>query len=215
MKTPLTAAVFCLALGGAALAQTWEVSFSPLYPRISPTPLGSISEEDKKDDDTKLKALSGYGARLTWNTRGYYGHEIGFNYIRARLTSTVRTTEDDVTVTTVLEDRVPVRQAYYNFLMYFMPKGERWRPFVTGGFQATEYGAPGFEQWPTGKSRNYGFNYGGGIKLRLVPHALLRLDVRDYIGGKPYDLESEDLTKFGGRIRMFEASAGIVITFKK
>ena len=127
----------------------------------------------------------------------------------------MRETVEGKTVTSVLEDRVVIRQAYYNFLMYFMPKGERWRPFMTGGIHVTEYGAPGFEDWPTGKSRNWGFNYGGGIKLRLFPHALVRLDVRDYIGGKPYDLESEDMMKFGGRLRMFEASAGIVITFKK
>jgi len=215
MRTPFTAAFLCLASCTLTRAQTWEISLSRLYPRISPTPLGSISEEGKEDDDTKLKGLYGYGARLTSNTPGYYGHEIGFNYNQARLTSKVRETVEGKTVTSVLEDRVSVRQAYYNFLMYFMPKNERWRPFMTGGIHATEYGAPGFEEWPTGKSRNYGFNYGGGIKLRLFPQALLRLDMRDYIGGKPYDLESEDMMKFGGRLRMFEASAGLVITFKK
>jgi len=77
-----------------------------------------------------------------------------------------------------------------------------------------EYGAPGFELWPTAKSRHYGFNYGGGIKLRLFPQAWLRLDARDYISGKPYDLEREDPMTMGGRLRMLEASVGISITFK-
>jgi hypothetical protein len=185
-----------------------------VYPRISRAPLGSISDEGKKDDDTKLKGLYGYGGRLTWNTPGYYGHELGFNYNRARLTATVRTTTEGQTVTRVLEDRIVVRQAYYNFLMYMMPRGERWRPYIAVGAHAVEYGAPGFEQWPTGKSRHYGVTYGGGIKLMLFKHALLRLDVRDYIAGKPYDLERKDPMQMGGRLRMTEASAGISITFK-
>lgn len=215
MKTPLTVTVLGLAWCGAAWAQTWEVWVSRIYPRIHSTSLGSISEESKKDDDTQLKARDGYGARLSWNTRGYYGHELGFNYNRARLTAKTRTTVGRETVTTVLEDRIAVRQAYYNFLMYMMPKGERWRPYLTGGAHAVEYGAPGFEQWPTSKSRHYGFNYGGGIKLRLFPHALVRLDVRYYFSGKPYDLEGADPMKMGGRLGQIEASAGIGITFKK
>lgn len=201
-------------MGGAAGAQTYEVSASRIYPRIGQAPLGSMSEEKKKDDDTKLKGLYGWGARLTWNTPGYYGHELGFNYHRARLTATVRTTTDGNTVTSVLQDRVVIRQVYYNFLMYMMPRGERWRPYIAVGAHGIEYGAPGFENWPTGKSRHYGFNYGAGIKLRLLPRALLRLDVRDYVGGKPYDLEREDVTKMGGLLRVMEASAGISITFK-
>lgn len=214
MRTPICAVLTCLLMCGAAWAQKYEISVSRLYPRIGKAPLGSMSKEDKKDDDTKLKGLYGWGGRLTWNTPGYYGHELGFNYNRARLTATVRTTEEGVTVTSVREDRVAVRQVYYNFLMYMMPRGERWRPYLTVGAHGVEYGAPGFEDWPTGKSRHYGFNYGAGIKLGLFPRALLRVDVRDYVAGKPYDLEREDITKMGGLLRMMEASAGISITFK-
>jgi len=214
MKMPLTSLLFCLALAGAATAQTWEISVSRILPRISSAPLGSISEESKKDDDTKLKGNYGYGGRLTWNTRGYYGHEIGYNYIYAQLTTAFRVTEDRVTTTTTLKDDITIRQASYNFLMYFMPKGERWRPFMTGGFHLHDYGAPGFSEWPTGKSRNYGFNYGGGIKLRVIPNGLLRLDLRDYVNGKPYDLEGADPTTFlGGWLRQLELSAGFTITF--
>ncbi len=213
MKKLLFAACFCLVVCAAARPQAHEISVVGAYRRINPTPLGSISEEGNKDDDTKLKGGSAYGARLTLNTKGYYGHEVGYLYGRAKLTTTLRTTEGDTTVTTVAEDRVILRQAFYNFLIYFMPRGERWRPFITGGAQAHQYGAPDIPEWPTGSSRNYGFNYGGGIKLRLFEHALVRLDVRDYIGGLPYNLKFEDEMKFGGRLRQREASFGLSIGF--
>jgi opacity protein-like surface antigen len=213
MKTPLTAAMCCLAWYGAATAQTWELSASRIYPRFSGTPLGSISEEEKKEDDTTLKGLYGYGVRLTRNTKGYYGHEIGFNYNYARVTAKHSTKQEGKVVTTTLQDRILVRQAYYDFLMYCMPNGERWRPYIAVGVQGTDYAAPDLKEWPTGKSRNYGFNYGGGIKLRLLRNVYLRLDVRDHWGGKPYDLEREDVTKSGGRLRLLEGSAGISLGF--
>jgi hypothetical protein len=213
MTKPLSAALFCLLVCGAAPAQTYEISVSAGYPRLSSAPLGSLSQEGAKDNDTKLKGLQSYSARLTRNTRGYYGHELGFSYSRARLETTLRTTQGGKTVTTVAQDRIDIRQAHYNFLMYFMPKGERWRPFMTGGGQVQEYGAPGIPEWGTGKSRRFGANYGGGIKLMLFKHALLRLDVREYIGGKPYDLTFEDPMKTGGLYRQLEASFGISIAF--
>jgi len=213
MKTPLTAALCCLAGWGGATAQTWELSASRIYPRISGSPLGSISEEEKKDTDTTLKGLYGYGLRLTRNSKGYYGHEIGFNYNYARVTAKYSTKQEGKVVTTTLQDRILVRQAYYDFLMYCMPNGERWRPYIALGVQGTDYAAPNLREWPTGKSRNYGFNYGGGIKFRLLRNAYLRLDVRDHLGGKPYDLDREDQMKFGGRLRLLEASAGISLGF--
>ena len=42
---------------------------------------------------------------------------------------------------------------------------------------------------------------------------LFRLDVREYIGGKPYGLKFEQDTKFGGIVKQLEASAGFGLAF--
>jgi hypothetical protein len=213
MKTLLVAGLFSLITYGAGQAQTFEITVTGGYPRVSSAPLGSISPEDGKDDDTKLKGDYGYGLRLTVNTPGYYGHEFGYMRNRAKLSTIVRTTVDNATVATTLEDTITIQQAFYNFLIYFMPKNERFRPFMTGGLQMYRYAAPNIPDWPTGSVRSYGANYGAGIKIRLFEHALIRADFRDYIGGKPYDLTFQDVTHSGGILHQLEASFGIAITF--
>ena len=180
---------------------------------IGGAPLGSISDTKPKDNDTRLKGEYGYGVRLTLNTKGYYGHEIGYIYGRGTLTTTTRAEEGKTVTETTHKGKVVFRYAFYNFLMYCMPRDERWRPFIAVGLQAHQYGAPAIAGWDPGGTRNYGGNYGGGIKIRLFKNALVRFDVRQYIGGKPYDLTFEDQLKSGGLLRQLEGSFGVAITF--
>ncbi len=198
---------------GAAFAQKYEVSVFGMYPRFGRPLLGSLSATPN-DKDTWLTGQYGFGARITANTKGYYGHELGYMMQRVNFHTDYTTTVNDASVTTRLEDRVKVQQAFYNFLVYFMPRDERWRPFITGGFQVAQYGAPRIAIWPGGGSRNFGGNFGGGIKLKLFPHAQARLDIRDYLGGKPYgQLNFSDVQKAGGLMRILEGSVGLGITF--
>ncbi len=205
---------------GGEKKPTFEFSLIGAYPKWGNALLGSINTEDPKDNDTKLKGEYAYGARLTVNTRGYFGHEFEYMYQRAKFQTEYRTTVDEVDVTKQLQDRIAIQQASYNFLIYFMPNGEFWRPYVTGGAQAYKFGAPRFAEWPGGGSRTYGVNWGGGLKLKLG-RALVRLDFRDYIGGKPYnlafqqpsatDLQAKDNS--GGMLHLREASVGVGFTF--
>jgi hypothetical protein len=210
MKKLLSAVLFTCTAWAVAQAQKFEVSVLGGYPLISGAPLGSISQEKPKDTDTKLKGRYSYGTRLTWNTKGYYGNEIGFTFNRATFRTTLRDADG---VETVRQDQIMVHHLFYNFLIYFMPAGERWRPFMTGGLQVQQYAAPRIPEWTLGHSRNYGGNYGGGLKLKLFKHALVRFDFRDYLGGKPYDLTFADQTKGGGIFRQWEGSVGLAITF--
>lgn len=218
MKKLVWSVLLSVLIQGAAQAQRWELSVFGAYPRWGRSLLGSLSDTPV-DTDTRLKGDYTYGARVTWNSKGYYGQELGYSIQRMTFRTNYTTTTDTVTTTQLLEDRIKVQQAFYNVLVYFMPAGERWRPFVTGGAQAYRFGAPRFAQWPGGGSKNYGFNYGGGIKLKLFPHTLMRLDVRDYIGGKPYDVQlqfAQPTTGFsnaGGHIHLLEGSVGFGITF--
>lgn len=214
-KKLLSVSLFCVAVSAAASAQTFEFSVLGGYPRISGRPLGSVSPEDQQDNDTKLKGKYSYGGVFTFNTRGYYGHEIGYLFNRAEMTSIVRSTPEGATEQQVVtrKKQIPVHMGFYNFLIYFMPNGERWRPYITGGLQLYQYGNPHFPDWEEGGSRNYGANWGGGLKLKLASHALMRFDVRDYIGGKPWKLSFVDPADEGGRIHQIEATVGFGITF--
>ncbi len=200
-----------LLLWAPLFAQTWEINFSRVSSKISDAPLGTLNEKHKKDDDTRLVGQYGYGVRVTYNTRGYYGHEIGYIRTHALFQTKIR---PDAKTFNLAEERVWVQSGFYTFLMYCMPRGEKWRPYIAVGLQAHQYGAPkNIPQFDTGPTRNYGVNYGLGLKLHLIPHSVIRLDFRDHFGGKPYDLKYEDPMKSGGILRSMELSAGVGFTF--
>jgi hypothetical protein len=200
-------------LCGAAQAQPFEIGVLGGYPRMTHAPLGSISPESPQDGDTTLKGDYSQGAWFTINTKGYYGHELTYLLSRATLRTTVRTDVNGTTVVTTQEDRIAVHMAAYNFLIYFMPRGERWRPYVTGGLQAYEYQKPHIPDWPSGHTRHYGFNYGGGIKLVPFKHTVVRFDFRDYLGGKPYQLTFANEGNSGGLVHQLEGTVGFGISF--
>jgi hypothetical protein len=214
MKRIVTVILFSLLISGVAGAQTWEVGVGGAYTRIGQKNLGSIADQNVQDDDTKLKSKYGYGARFTINTPGYYGHEIGYFLNYADLTARTRPDAKAPDFVLLRRDRIRIQELSYNFLLYMMPKGERWRPFITGGAQMHRYGEPSIEEWGYGGSRNFGANYGGGIKIRLFPHALFRGDFRHFFGGAPYGLKFKDEAQFsGGILQQLGGSVGLSIEF--
>jgi len=212
VKRLLNVILFAALAGGLAHAQTYEIGILGGYARFSRPPLGSISPENATDTDTRLTANYVQGAWLGLNTRGYYGVELSYARTNATLKTSVTNTVNDITTTTVLEDRIHVDRGAFNFLIYFMPNGSRWRPYITGGAQAHQYQGPNFA-WPSGERRKYGVNWGGGIKLIPVAHTLLRFDFRHYIAGKPYNLSYVDSSNSGGTLQQFEGTVGFAITF--
>jgi opacity protein-like surface antigen len=57
-------------------------------------------------------------------------------------------------------------------------------------------------------STKFGYNYGGGIKVKLTSMFLGRIDIRDYTNGKPdFGLSPS------GMLHQLEVSAGIGIGF--
>jgi hypothetical protein len=202
-------------------AQTWEVSPLAGYLRLSKKPIGSVNSTSPKADDTLIKGSQPvFGVRATWNTKGYYGIEGAYLRSKARVDSKI-VPLDSTTSDTVLESgRVWLNQISVDGLAYFMPSGERFRPYIAAGAQVQIYGEPPLPDWTIGRGpRSIGFNYGGGIKIRLFPHAQVRLDVRDIWGGSPYDLSfptdttSGNASGSGGHFRQVEATMGVGITF--
>ncbi len=210
MKKLLQIATIFLAALGAGRCQTYEVSASGGVMRMGRTPLGSLNTQDPVDDDTTFRNGYTYGLRFTYNTRGYYGHEFGYSYTRVTVHTRVYDTEGNATPA---EGRAIIHQAAYNFLIYFMPRGERWRPFITGGLEAHRYGNPRIPGWTGLPGMNYGANYGGGVKIKLMEHASIRLDLRDEFTGKPYRLSYSEGANPFPTMRQMEASFGIAIGF--
>ncbi|MDR3703057.1 MAG: hypothetical protein P4L56_25650 [Candidatus Sulfopaludibacter sp.] len=78
-----------------------------------------------------------------------------------------------------------------NALFYFKKRQHRWRPFVEGGAGGKEYIIAGPAPFPqpipqvasltTNDVWKVVFVAGGGVKLRLIPHLLLRAEFRDYM----------------------------------
>lgn len=198
-------------------AQKYEVSAGVNLIRLDGKPLGTVATSGGEDADTYFEKMSVEGGqiKLTMNSKGYYGHEIGYSYNRSKLNITTRYTDDDDNeFVTRHQRKVAVGQFTYNFLMYMMPAGERVRPFVTVGATVQDYGAPSLDEWTHGKSRNYGGNFGGGVKIRLFPHTLFRVDLRQHYVGTPYDLNYKDPQKLsGGIMSNSSASVGFGITF--
>ncbi len=217
MKIPSLLLCVPFLICATASAQKYEISAGPNLIRLDSKRLGSIATSDGADDDTYFEKVSVEGGqfKLTLNTKGYYGHEIGYSYNRSKLNIVTRTTDDDDNeIVTRHQRKVAVGQFTYNFLMYMMPAGERVRPYITVGATVQDYGAPKLDEWTHGSSRNYGANVGFGLKVRLFPHTQVRFDVRQHFVGAPYDLTFEDEQKLsGGMMKNSSASVGFGFTF--
>jgi opacity protein-like surface antigen len=79
----------------------------------------------------------------------------------------------------------------YELLFHFKPREHRWRPFLAGGAGAKDYIIAGPEPFPqpipqiasltSNDVWKVAFSIGGGLKFRLIPHMLLRVEFRDYL----------------------------------
>lgn len=54
----------------------------------------------------------------------------------------------------------------------------------------------------------YGGNFGGGVKVRVNSMFLVRLDARDYVTGKPFNLVNQS-----GALHQIEVTAGLGLIF--
>lgn len=200
-------------------AQTWEITPFTSYLRLSSKPLGSLNAIPQ-DGDTRVRGLQpGYGVRFTANTEGYYGIEAGYSRSRGTLTSSIMPleSEEDDPLAITRSGSISLHQASINGVCYFMPNGERFRPYVTAGAQLSFWSNPHMTDWTAGNSRNIGVNYGGGLKIRLSKNLNIRADIRRITTGAPYGLsysdDEEQLPRNVGWFNQLETSLGIGFTF--
>jgi hypothetical protein len=220
---PLRASMPALALAGVLFsfaprlsAQTYEFAAVAGMARLKKNDLGSLQLTGALDDDTSIKTDRGFGGRITLNTPGYYGHEISY-LLRSADVATKVLDENNERITKT--GKTKIHQISYDFLMYMMPAKETWRPYIAVGMHAAQYQRPRIEDFDRGKARPLGFQYGGGIKFLIAKRGILRLDVRDYWGGAPWDLSFADRKGLesprtsAGRLRTIEATVGVGFAF--
>lgn len=209
MSRLLSLALLC---AGTFALQAQHYEFAPTAGilRVGRSNLGSLNDTSPKNTDTHLQGGTAYGARLTLNSRGYWGVELGYLQSNPRLYTLVpQDTGSPIPAST----KITTRTGSGNVLMYMMPSGERWRPYLTAGGGATQFSEPNIVGWTRAKSRNYGFNYGAGLKIKLIEHVMFRLDFRDYLSGKPYDLTWENNAFSGGWLHQREGTFGLAFGF--
>ncbi len=177
---------------GAAFAQLGEFSVSVGESKLRNNDLGSGSFAGYKAD-TNFRL----GFRFTINSWRFMGHEIGYAYNHGHLTIP---SQGDVGMS--------IHQGMYNFLVYATPEGTRVRPFATGGVHFSTFYPPGASVFSGNGTTKFGYNYGGGIKVRLTDLFMGRIDIRDYATGKPdFGLQPS------GMLRQLEVSAGLGVAF--
>jgi len=148
--------------------------------------------------------------RMTINPYRFIGYEFGYayNHTSVRIPSGAPTTSapgQPASASTQPQDvGVSIHHGFANVLLYATPEGTRIRPFVAGGGHFSSFFPPGTSASYGNQTTKFGFNYGGGIKVRTSANWGFRVDGRYYEGPKPFQFFNQS-----GRLRQLELSAGI------
>lgn len=196
MKRLALLSVFAFAL--PAWGQYGEIWFSAGQNIFSNKGLGTLAQIGGSKDDVTLDNGFRFGFRIGFNGDGITGHEVQYTYNRTQLRLDP----------TAAQQGMAVHMGGYNYLIYANHEGARARPFATGGVGFANYVPPGSSASQGGGSNKFGFNYGGGVKVRVVGPYAVRFDVRQYTTPKPFGLPLAS-----GWIRINEFSGGFGIVF--
>ncbi len=196
MKTIITT-LLLFGFAATAFAQVAEIGLHGGASRLASKNIGQIvtaTTPGARGLDVSLADGWRFGFRLTVNNYRFLGSEFGYAYNRTQLR---------FETTPPQQDGMAIHQGFYNFLAYATPEGNPVRPFVTGGGHFSNFVPPGASVTEGSGNTKFGFNYGGGIKVRITPTLGIRFDLREYVTGKPFDLPN-----VSGMLRQMEISAG-------
>jgi len=185
----------------SAWAQYGEIWFSAGQNFFTNNGLGTLSSIGGAKDDVSLSDGFRFGFRIAFNGDGLSGHEVQYAYNRTQL-------QIGGQGFTPTKQGMAVHMGGYNYLLYANHEGNRVRPFATGGLGFANYVPPGSSASQGGGNNKFGFNYGGGVKVRVVGPYAVRFDVRQYTTPKPFSLPLAS-----GWMKINEVSAGFGIVF--
>jgi len=203
MRKLVVMAVLACAGAGSAWGQLFEVWFNGGQSLLSNKGLGTTNVDQNgvplpgaSKNDVQLEDGFRFSFRMTLNNESHFGHEVQYAYSRTKLNSGG------------VEQGMAIHQGGYNFLLYATNEGTRIRPFATGGVMFANYVPPGSSATSGGGDNKFGFNYGGGVKMRITSLFGARLDVRQATTPKPFGLPLAS-----GWLRQTEISAGFGVLF--
>jgi opacity protein-like surface antigen len=182
-----------LSLAPMALAQTWEVGASVGASILTNDGLGQISVPVLNGRSSMENGFR-IGFRGTYNPNSFLGHEFSYSYNDSGISFDVANAVRDASI----------HQFAYNVLIYPMPRSSPIRPFVTGGAHINRYSSFSDIADLSSGTTKAGFNWGGGVKWKVLPLVLLRFDFRQYLNGKPYNIPDTS-----GLLHQNEVSLGI------
>lgn len=200
MRKLAVMALLACAGAGSAWGQLFEVWFNGGQSLMSNNGLGSDlpASAGGLKDDFALEDGFRFSFRMALNNESHFGHEVQYAYSRTKL-------DEPGSVPMGMA----IHQGGYNFLLYATNEGTRIRPFATGGVMFANYVPPGASATQGGGDNKFGFNYGGGVKVKVASIFGLRFDVRQYTTPKPFSLPY--LRQ--GWLRQTEVSAGFGVMF--
>ena len=204
MRKLAVMAVLACAGAGSAWGQLFEVWFNGGQSLLSNKGLGTFNVDQNgvplpgaSKNDVELEDGFRFSFRMTLNNESHFGHEVQYAYSRTKLRQPGAPDEG-----------MAIHQGGYNFLLYATHEGARVRPFATGGVMFANYVPPGSSATSGGGDNKFGFNYGGGVKMRITSLFGARLDVRQATTPKPFGLPLAS-----GWLRQTEISAGFGVLF--
>ena len=181
----------------SAYGQGAEVSLSAGVGMFSDKNLGDLGVVNAARQTLRLDNGFRLAARLDINSWRFFGHEIGYGYNRSKL---VFGSQD--------QTGLGIHQGFYDFVAHALPEGSPVRPFACGGGGFSTFYPPGSSAFVGNGITKFGYNYGGGVKVKLAPVYGVRFDIRDYVTGKPFDVPNVK-----GLLHNIEVSAGFAILF--
>jgi opacity protein-like surface antigen len=190
-----------VACSGVAWGQMGEVWFDAGESIVSNASLGTTSATGTVNDFQLTNGFR-FGFRADFNTQGFFGHEVQYAYNRTQF--------QENQPPPVVKQGMAIHEGGYNFLAYGTKEGSRIRPFGTAGVQFENFVPPGASAASGGGNTKYGFNFGGGVKMRITSMFAVRADVREYMSGKPF---GADFLHQSGWFRQTEVTAGFGVYF--
>ncbi len=191
-----TAAAAALMVATAASGQVMEFGASVGASRF---PAKVIATIPGAAGNSGLSLDNGFRISLhaTLNTGRFSGHEFGYAYNRSQFNSSTQV------------GGMAVHQGFYDFLLYGAAEGKKIRPFAAGGGGFTTFTYPGLAmlQGNGNGITKIGFNFGGGVKVRLSSKFLARFDYREFFCGTPQYYGSTQINR-SSLLRQQAISAG-------
>lgn len=213
MRSSATAILLFVLCLGAAQAQTWEVGGSAGFGIYRDLSLSSPAASGKIGFEPGFNAGAVFGNDLY----RFIGGEVRYTYISDDL----RVSSGGTKVTFGGQSHA----IHYDVLLHARSKESAVRPFFAVGAGMKFYRGTGAEQvyQPLGNlavlthtsQPEALISVGGGVKYRLSPRALIRVDFRDYLTPVPDELFATPAPKVSGWFHDFVVMVGVSTTFSR